>query len=897
MTYKYFRNGLMLLTSLLQPILLTSCAEEMEALFSTPIQLTASSVVTTRTAADTDIQTSTFDAGETINAYFYDSNSNSLGISPTTLTTSAASNGKNSLTPDVQVYYPNTSGVTVNVHALYPETVTDATENFTVLNDQTSNANYKTSDLMYASLSNLARTASDVNLLFDHKMAKVIINATGEEGVTISQIRLLNVDPKIGFTPTTGALGSLGGSTTSITIATGGTTTTLNGTALFPPQTINADFIEVTTNYGTAVFSVVNKEFTSGTQYTADITVTRQSIGFTTTITDWDEEEGSISVVPGTNAVLLIGNVGEQTYTGGTIEPKPVITYTENSVESTLTEGVDYDLQYFNNVNTGTATIIITGSNSSVYEAVHGVTALKSFVIKQKTGTLSFDSDTKEVEYTFNGTVENTLNTGNGDGTFSYSISRVDGDTTTDVDKVATVSQLTGIVTIQGVGTCKVTATMADDGNYTAASASYVLTVTSRSINNATLTVAPTEFYYNGNEQIPSVLVTDGGRTLTENTHYTLDITSGRTDVGTYTITVAGMGVYDTSSTKTETYEIKIVTPTITMDDDDLTLAVGFNEARGASSNFGIVTLASSAPGVATVTSEGIVKAVAVGNATITATVTGNTNYTSVTKSYNVSVVDPDITFNYIGDVQTWTCPVSGRYYVDVWGAQGAGTSFTGASGKITTFSGGKGAHIRTTLSATKGDVLYVWVGGKGNTDGSGGWNGGGSLTGTADESLTYCGGGGATDISTNTASSWSDNAHLSSRILVAGGGGGAMVYRAGPTYAAGGHGGAYNGGEGGGILGGGGGTTSAGGTTSGSNGSAGSFGIGGSYSGSTAAGMGGGGYYGGGSGGDSSTAQERGAGGGGSSYVNTTRLTEVSKTAGAWEGDGKASFTYIMQE
>ena len=54
---------------------------------------------------------------------------------------------------------------------------------------------------------------------------------------------------------------------------------------------------------------------------------------------------------------------------------------------------------------------------------------------------------------------------------------------------------------------------------------------------------------------------------------------------------------------------------------------------------------------------------------------------------------------------------------------------------------------------------------------------------------------------------------------------------------------------------------------------------------------------YGGGSGGDSSTAKERGAGGGGSSYVNTTRLTEVSKTAGAWEGDGKASFTYIMQE
>ena len=243
-------------------------------------------------------------------------------------------------------------------------------------------------------------------------------------------------------------------------------------------------------------------------------------------------------------------------------------------------------------------------------------------------------------------------------------------------------------------------------------------------------------------------------------------------------------------------------------------------------------------------------------------------------------------TFNYTGAMQTFTVPVGiTSITLEAWGAQG-GIATTG-NGNV----GGLGGYSKGNLVVTPGQILNIYVGGKGTGVGNkvlggGGFNGGGNAQGCGD------GGGGASDIRV-------DGTALSKRVIVAGGGGGNGYY-------------SYNGGAGGGTAGavggnttdgtaaygGGGGTQTAGGTGSGNfPGLSGSLGIGGNgnvgaeligYSGG-----GGGGYY-GGAGGASSIVYGNGqgaAGGGGSSYIGG--VTAGTTTAGLRLGDGLVTISY----
>ena len=202
--------------------------------------------------------------------------------------------------------------------------------------------------------------------------------------------------------------------------------------------------------------------------------------------------------------------------------------------------------------------------------------------------------------------------------------------------------------------------------------------------------------------------------------------------------------------------------------------------------------------------------------------------------------------FEYTGDVQEFIAPENGSYRLEVWGAQGGYRSNPD--------NGGKGGYSAGTIELQSGDVLYIYVGGSGNTGGpAGGYNGGGSKT-------TYPGGGGATDIRV-------EGNTLYHRIIVAGGGGsdGAASY---PGKAGGGTSGVTatetnycSGGEGG---------------TQTSAGTRGSFGQGGSggyrsdgWGGGGFGGAGGGGWYGGGGVNPDRSDDDRG-GGGGSGFVYT---------------------------
>ncbi len=162
-----------------------------------------------------------------------------------------------------------------------------------------------------------------------------------------------------------------------------------------------------------------------------------------------------------------------------------------------------------------------------------------------------------------------------------------------------------------------------------------------------------------------------------------------------------------------------------------------------------------------------------------------------------------NMTFNYTGEVQTFTALATGYYTLQCYGAQG-GYSSSGL--------GGKGGLSQLTYYLTQGDVLYIYVGGQGGCiddysghpeGGEGGWNGGGKGgNGVQHQGQgTYYsgggGGGGATHIATSAigpiTGSTDFTANHTDLLLIAGGGGGGLSWGSN----AGGAGGGAEGGKG----------------------------------------------------------------------------------------------------
>lgn len=218
------------------------------------------------------------------------------------------------------------------------------------------------------------------------------------------------------------------------------------------------------------------------------------------------------------------------------------------------------------------------------------------------------------------------------------------------------------------------------------------------------------------------------------------------------------------------------------------------------------------------------------------------------------TVLGPAVTFAFTGAPQTYTVPPR-VVSLEVVADGGSGGNYQSA--------GGGGAHVTATITVTPGQVLTVYVGGKGGdvNNSSGGYNGGGAGNGGGG------GGGGASDVRTGGAS-------LADRLVVAGGGGGSTGF----IFVAsdGAPGGAPDGGS---VYNPFTSSTHTGGTQTGP-GSPGNAGLGNGSGAGLYGGGGGGGYYGGG-------ADSYMGGAGGSSWVTPTGSSAITMTAGANIGNG----------
>ena len=259
----------------------------------------------TRTTS-TELQSTQFAQGEAIYVYF----PSNVTVGTTTSessTTYQTTNASGATTPATQPYM-NSNIQTADIHAYYPSSHRQDATTFSVQTDQTSDDNYKASDLMYATTSVTKTAANTVtaSLTFSHRMAKVIVEATADtdKGVSaVTRVRLIGgyrtatISTPLNCTmKTDGGFSDPLSTSSAVTLydnATGEASVSCAG--LIPPQTIaeGTAFLEVTVKTagdltGTATYSLpAAKTFASGNAYTCTLSINLSSIGTTTDITNW----------------------------------------------------------------------------------------------------------------------------------------------------------------------------------------------------------------------------------------------------------------------------------------------------------------------------------------------------------------------------------------------------------------------------------------------------------------------------------------------------------------------------------------------------------------------------------------------------------------------------------
>lgn len=227
--------------------------------------------------------------------------------------------------------WPTSGNVDIYAYAPYNSTasLSNAYE-FTVQADQSSDANYLASDLLYANATNQAKTTDgNVALTFAHKLTKLNINIENKnsevdlKGATVSITGTL---PSTTLTLTSGALAAASGNATTIKAATfAEDAETFKSSAIIVPQTISSGskFALISTSTKTLTAKLGSEvTFASGKSYTYNITINGNGeVESTLTlnnaqVTDWDSNTDAL---PGTAEESITYGVGDYILSDGTL--------------------------------------------------------------------------------------------------------------------------------------------------------------------------------------------------------------------------------------------------------------------------------------------------------------------------------------------------------------------------------------------------------------------------------------------------------------------------------------------------------------------------------------------------------------------------------------------------
>ena len=251
-------------------------------------------------------------------------------------------------------------------------------------------------------------------------------------------------------------------------------------------------------------------------------------------------KEGSVSVTISPKEVIspkVTVSGGPYTYDGSAKEPGTTNVKVEDG--TTLIPDTEYTLSYRDNVNAGTATVIVTNANGGNY-IVNGT---GTFEITK--GAASVATAPKGLEnLPYNGTEQALIEAGTAsNGTMVYSLDK-DGPYTPAIPTGKAVDTYTVWYKAQG------------DSNHSDSEAqSITASIVKNTVTNPTIQVTPPSVTFNGEKQEPTVTVKDDKGFVIDGSEYTVtyldeNSNSDLIQVGKYTLTITGTGThYDFTAT------------------------------------------------------------------------------------------------------------------------------------------------------------------------------------------------------------------------------------------------------------------------------------------------------------------------------------------------------------
>ena len=303
---------------------LTACSNEEENAnkdWNEEIRLCTQNLMMTR--ASSDIQSTQFAANEQIDVFVYDVADQMTYTRPAVYT----ADGQGGLTTSPAQLWPSGTGSAINLYAFYPSGAVKE-ENFIgedeepefffeVAQDQSTEAGYKASDLMFGGsitpngYQEIARTNSTVPLTFYHMLSKINLNVTlgealSEQVNSISSIsaKIKNVSPEAQF------FGIISSSPLQPSMEWGGDPIDINvgdltredgiysGSAIIPPQMVESGNVlfSITITYNdnssrtlTYTTSGDGINFDSHYVYNFNITANVWGLSLSTTIEPWSQ--------------------------------------------------------------------------------------------------------------------------------------------------------------------------------------------------------------------------------------------------------------------------------------------------------------------------------------------------------------------------------------------------------------------------------------------------------------------------------------------------------------------------------------------------------------------------------------------------------------------------------
>lgn len=257
--------------------------------FDNVIRLSSSLGTTTR--ATNNLLETNFDAGTKVKVQVTDkATSGAISYAPVDYT--VGTSGSLSVTP--AQYYP-ASGSSVDIYAYYPS---DATADFSVETDQSSDNAYKTSDLMYASITGITKTSTDEQrkLTFNHLLSKIVVTLAKGTGMTDDEINaatvtLKDVIYKGTFTASNGtftAAANEAANKVDIVIASNAGTTAR--AAIVVPQSVASKTLEIAIGGNKKEYSIpAGTTFSAGKVYSYTVTLAKTGITVTSSIGAWTD--------------------------------------------------------------------------------------------------------------------------------------------------------------------------------------------------------------------------------------------------------------------------------------------------------------------------------------------------------------------------------------------------------------------------------------------------------------------------------------------------------------------------------------------------------------------------------------------------------------------------------